>query len=132
MRKLSTIIVLIALVLGNFYFARAQQGSSYPPVLIQAANVVTDASGNWRVDWANNFSSATPFVTARSVVPSGNNPVSCDVATRGNNFVTGWCRISQPTLLNLSIITTGLTLNPFPNAPATGTVVMVAARDTTQ
>jgi len=123
------ILAALLLCTTNVY---AQQGSSYPPVLIQATDVTTDGSGNWRVDWANNFQSATPFVTARAIVPTGNNPISCDVATRGVNFVTGWCRQSNPALLNLSIITTGLTLNPFPAAPTTGTVVMVVARDRTQ
>lgn len=129
------IIVLTSLLLGFFvigYYANAQQGASNPPILVQALNTTSDASGNFSLTWNTAFQSSTPFITARAVVPVAGNPVNCEVQTRSNNTVTGWCRQSSPALLNLSIITTGLTLNPFANLPATGTAVMVIGRDTTQ
>ena len=123
-------VLIIVLFVG--YYSHAQQGASNPPILVQAANVTSDASGNFTVNWATNFQSSNPIVSARAVLPTPGNPVSCEVSTRSNNSVSGWCRQSSPALLNISIVTTGLTLNPFANIPATGTAVMVIGRDTTQ
>lgn len=124
---------MVAAIGFGLVVARAQQqGTSFPPVLVQATNVVTDAGGNWAVSWATTFASAVPFVSAKAIVSSGNNPITCEIASRTANSASGWCRQSTPALLNLSIINSGLTLNPFGNAPAVGTTVMVAARDATQ
>lgn len=112
--------------------AHAQQGSTYPPLLVQSTNVVTDGAGNWTVTWGTNFQSSTPFIAARAVVPTGNNPINCEVVSRTAGSVSGWCRQNTPTLLSLAIVTTGLTLNAFGAIPSTGTTVMVLGRDTTQ
>lgn len=133
MRFIATLtILLLWFFFGGYYSHAQQQGASNPPILVQAANVTSDASGNWSVTWATNFQNNNPIVSARAVLASPGNPISCEVAARSASSVSGWCRQSSPALLNLSIITAGLTLNPFANLPATGTAVMVIGRDTTQ
>jgi hypothetical protein len=130
MKKLVSISFVLAFAFA--FTAYAQMGASYPPVLVQATNVLTDASGNWSVTWNTSFQSNTPFTIARAVVTSTNNPISCEVMTRANNGASGWCRQSSPIVLDTTIIAAGLTLNPFTNLPATNTAVMVIGRDTTQ
>lgn len=133
-KTLGSVAVITAALIAFFAAgiqSRAQFGNQ-PPILVQAANVVTDASGNWTVTWTSNFNSPTPFIAPLAVQPAGNNPINCATVSRTNNTATGWCRQSTPTLLTLAIVTTGLTLNPFQNIPSTGTTVMVVGRDTTQ
>lgn len=103
-----------------------------PRLVFQGTNVVTDSSGNWTVSWATSYVSSSPLVLAKAVVSSTFNTITCEVSARSSSTASGWCRQATPTLLNLSIVTTGLTLNPFANLPATGTAVMVFSREPTQ
>lgn len=66
------------------------------------------------------------------VVASGNNPIWCETVTRSASGATGWCRTNTPTLLNLSIITAGLTLNAAGTTAPLNTPVMLFAREPTQ
>jgi hypothetical protein len=99
------------------------------PRITRAAIVTTDASGNWSVTWATALLSVPAVITLP--VNSGSQPVICNVLTRTTTSATGKCWNGQTTLLSLSIVTTGLTLNAFTN-PAAGTSIQVVALPLTQ
>lgn len=98
------------------------------PRITRVAIVTTDGSGNWSVTWSSALA-ATPVVLAIPV-SSGTQPVMCVVATASTTTATGKCWVGQTTVLNLSIVTAGLTLNP--NANAASMSVQVLAIPTTQ
>ena len=78
---------------------------------ISRMNVVsTDSSGSWSITWSTVMAS-TPGVF---VIPinSGDMPVTCNVVTRSTTGASGKCWNGQTTLLNLSIVTAGLTVTP--------------------
>lgn len=64
-------------------------------------------------------------------VNAGSQPVTCNVITRTTTTAAGKCWTAQTTLLNLSIITAGLTLSPY-GASLAGIPVQVIAVPTTQ
>lgn len=79
------------------------------PRISRSAVVVTDGSGNWTVTW----STALPGASVVLPIPinSGVQPATCNVVTSTVSGASGRCWQAQSTLLNLSIITAGLTLN---------------------
>lgn len=95
------------------------------PRITRSTTVLTDASGNWSVTWSMAMM-ATPTVFPIAV-NSGAQPISCNVATRTTTGATGRCwTASSGSLLNLSIITAGLTVLPYGNSAA-GVQVQVIA-----
>ncbi len=128
MKKLSVLALLLALVFGNFYLARAQQGASYPPILVQATQVQTDASGNWSVTWNNSFASSTPFIAALPVNSTATNPYQCNTTSMTATTASGKCW--QTTSQNVALISLNISLSP--SALPASTPVQVIGRDRTQ
>lgn len=99
------------------------------PRITRAATVTTDATGNWSVTWA------TPLLATPTVLPiainAGSQPVSCNVITRSTTAATGRCWTAQSSLLNLGIVTAGLSILPYANSAA-GVQVQVIALPPTQ
>lgn len=107
------------------------RGDAARPTVVQAANVTTDASGNWSVTWAKPWSSANPVVVP---LPqnSGSMPIVCNWSTRSATAASGKCWQALPmTLPATATALLGLVLNPFDNAAA-GITITVIARETTQ
>lgn len=95
------------------------------PRITRSTTVLTDASGNWSVTWSSAMM-ATPTVFPLAV-NAGAQPITCNVATRTTTGATGRCwTASSGSLLNLSIITAGLTVLPYGNSAA-GVQVQVIA-----
>lgn len=107
-----------------------QRSDAARPTVVQAANVLTDAGGNWAVTFAKQFTSSSPIVTAKAVVASGNLPVDCETATRSSSGASGWCRQASTALISLGLLP--LTINVFSTQPNTNTPVMIIAREPTQ
>ncbi len=101
-------------------FAMADQQH---PRITRAVVVQTDGAGNWTASWQ--ALSAVPIVDV-TPISTANQPVICNVTGRTTTGATGRCFIGQTTLLNLSIITSGLTLNGF-GTPAAATDIQVLA-----
>lgn len=99
------------------------------PRITRVAVVSTDASGNWAVTWS------TPLAATPAVFPiavnAGSLPVTCNVTARSTTAASGKCWGAQSALLNLSIITAGLTLTPDV-AVGAGVSVQVVAIPATQ
>lgn len=99
------------------------------PRITRAATTTTDASGNWSVTWSTALA-ATPVVLPIPV-NAGSQPVICNVTTRTTTTAAGKCSTGQTTVLSLSIVTSGLTVNAFSNT-ASGVTIQVLAIPTTQ
>lgn len=101
-------------------------------LVVQAVNTTTDGSGNWSVTFGQAFQGATPIISAFPIVaPGATQPMTCNVTARSQTTAAGKCFSGQTVVLNLSIITAGLTLNP--NAlVSSGTAVMIIGREPTQ
>ncbi len=101
------------------------------PTVVQAANVITDASGNWSVTWAKPFVSPVPAVNPLPV-NTGTLPILCNVQTRSTTGATGRCwQANTTTLPGTLTALTGLVLNAFQSGAANA-AVMVIAREVTQ
>lgn len=101
------------------------------PTAVQAANVATDANGNWSVTFGRRFNSATPIVSPLPV-NAGTMPILCNVATRAATGATGRCwQSTANTLPLLASQLLGLVLSPF-GTNAANISVMVIAREPTQ
>lgn len=98
---------------------------------VQAGDTLLAANCTFSMTFARAFSNATPFVYA-AVVDSGGAQMPCKVQSRSSTVVSGICNGAQSTVLNLSIVTTGLTLLPFGTTCTAGTPVMVIGRNATQ
>lgn len=106
-------------------------GDATRPTSVQAANVTTDANGNWTVTWGRRFNSAVPMVVPLPVNP-GTMPILCNVATRSATTATGKCwQSTANTLPLLASQLLGLVLSPF-GTNAASAAVMVIAREPTQ
>lgn len=106
-----------------------RRGDSVQPRITRASVVTTDGSGNWSVSWASPVP-GSQAVTALLPINAGTQPASCNVTTSTVNGASGKCWVAQSTLLNLGIITAGLTLTPF--NPASGLQVQVVALPVSQ
>lgn len=103
------------------------------PTSVQAANTTLNADCSWAVTFARAFTSSTPIIYASVVLPSGaTQPVPCFATVRSSTTNSGKCFPGQTTLLNLSIVTSGLSLNAFGSICTAGTAVMVVGREPTQ
>lgn len=98
----------------------------------QFANASTDSGGAWAVTWGTSFTSASPIVHAVPVSsPGATQPMTCNVTARSASSASGKCFNGNTTVLNLSIVTTGLTLTPN-TASGAGVAVMVSGKEPTQ
>lgn len=110
--------------------ATFMRSDAKPSRITRSVVVTTDGSGNFSVTWSTALSSAP--VVDLTWVNSAAMPITCELTTDPTTTtVAGRCKQSQSTALNLSIITAGLTLNPF-NAGASGVKVHVIAIPPTQ
>ncbi len=101
------------------------------PTVVQAENVVTDASGNWSVTWAKPFVLPVPAVNPLPV-NIGTLPILCNVQTRSTTGATGRCwQANTNTLPGTVTALAGLVLNAFQSGAANA-AVMVIAREVTQ
>jgi len=101
------------------------------PTAVQAGNTTLAANCTFTITFARAFTSATPFVYA-AVVDSSGNQMPCKIQSRSTQTETGVCAPANSTALNLSIVTTGLTLTPFGTTCTAGTPVMFVGREPTQ
>lgn len=109
----------------------AMRADAQIPRITRAAVAVTDASGNWTTTWATPLAS-TPLVLPIPIMSGGaTQPINCAPVTISATAASGKCWTGQTALLNLSIITAGLTLNPNATAPA-GISVQIFALPLTQ
>lgn len=103
-----------------------------PKLDIQSANTTLATDCTWSVTFGQTFTSSSPIVHASVIQASPTQPIPCIVGTRSSTAANGKCFPAQNTLLNLSIITAGLTLAPFASTCTNGTPVMVVGREPTQ
>lgn len=100
------------------------------PRITRAATLTTAGDGTFSATWAQAL--AAPPTVSLTWVNTGASPVTCELtAAPTATAVQGKCKGAQTSLLNLSIITAGLTLNPF-NSGAAGISVHVVAIPSTQ
>lgn len=109
-------------------YANTNQGASYPPIMVQATQVVTDASGNWSVTWNQAFQTSTPFIAPLPVNSTATNPYQCNVSSMTATTATGKCW--QTASQNVALISLNISLAPT-SIPA-ATAVQVIGRDRTQ
>lgn len=101
------------------------------PTVVQAANVVTDSSGNWSVTWARPFASAMPIVNPLPV-NTGSLPILCNVVTRSASSASGKCWQSTANTLPSALASlAGMVINPF-GTMAASAGVMIIGREPTQ
>jgi hypothetical protein len=106
-------------------------GDATRPTAVQAANVTTDASGNWSVAFARPFTSSTPIIVPLPV-NTGSLPMLCNVATRSSSGATGKCWQSNTTTLPGTLAgLAGMLVNPF-SMGAANVPVTVIGREPTQ
>lgn len=98
---------------------------------VQAGNTTLAANCTWSISFARSFVSSVPLVWA-SVIDSSGTQMPCKVQTRSSTAATGICAPAQATVLNLSIVTSGLSLSPFASTCTAGLAVMVGGREPTQ
>ena len=100
------------------------------PTAVQAATVLTDATGLWSLTFNRSFS--TSAVVLPIPVNSGNLPVLCNVTSRSQTAASGRCwQSALTTLPGVATSLLGLVVSPFTTA-ASGISVMVIAREPTQ
>lgn len=110
--------------------ACSRRSDSTRPTAVQAAAVVTDASGNWTVTFAKSFANA-PAVDPLPI-NTGSLPIMCNVVSRSVTGATGKCWQANTATLGGSLTALlNAVVNVFGNAAA-NTTVMVLARDMTQ
>ncbi len=101
------------------------------PTVVQAANVVTDSSGNWSVTWARPFNSAMPVVNPLPV-NTGSLPIMCNVVARSAIGASGKCWQSTANTLPSTLASlAGMVVNPF-GTTAASAAVMIIGREPTQ
>jgi hypothetical protein len=83
------------------------------PTAVQRANTSLAADCTWSVAFSRAFTSSTPIVHASIILAAATMPMPCIVLARSTTAANGKCFPAQTSLLNLSIITAGLTLAPF-------------------
>lgn len=106
-------------------------GDATRPTAVQAANVTTDANGNWTVTWKRPFNSAVPMVLPVPI-NTGSLPMACNVATRSASGATGKCWQSTTNTLPGTLTGLGgLVVNPFATGAANA-AVQVIGREPTQ
>ena len=98
---------------------------------VQTGNTTLAANCQFSFAFARAFTSSQPFVYA-AVVDGTNAQMPCKIQSRSTTTVSGVCNAAQNTVLNLSIVTTGLTLLPFGTTCTAGTPVMVVGKEPTQ
>lgn len=101
------------------------------PTAVQAGNTTLAADCSFSISFARAFTSSVPFVYAAVVNASGG-VMPCTVSSRSSTTAAGKCQGAQPTVLSLSLVTTGLTLLPFGTSCTAGTPVMFVGREPTQ
>ena len=115
----------------------AGSGLTYVPgnaatlTLCRRTSVTTDGTGGFTVTWAVNLVSSTPWGGAEPIWNATTMPPICWIKTISASGMTGQCTTTQTTALNLSIVTAGLTLNPF-GGGAAALAVKVHACEPTQ
>lgn len=101
------------------------------PRITRATTCTLDSNGACTITWASALSSA-PTIAYAPINTTAVAPVVCNLtAVPTTTTVSLKCWTSQTTLLSLSIVTTGLTLNPFAQAVA-GTQIQIIALPPTQ
>lgn len=103
------------------------------PTAVQAANTTLNADCTWSVTFSRAFSNTTPIIHAIPVLSAGaTQPMPCFISSRSTTTQSGKCYPGKATLLNLSLITSGLTLSPFDTTCTAGTPLMIVGREATQ
>ena len=107
-----------------------RRGDATPKHIVQSTNVTLGTDCTWTATFgAQPFTSASPVVSVEPVSP---NMIACQVTSRSTTTQSGKCFAAQTTLLSLSIVTTGLTVNPFQSTTCSAIPLMVIAREPTQ
>lgn len=103
------------------------------PTPVQTVNTTLNADCTWSVTFARSFTSSVPIVHAGVALPSNaTQPIPCFPMARSSTAASGKCFPGQTTVLSLSIVTTGLTLNAFGSSCTAGLPIMVVGREPTQ
>lgn len=97
---------------------------------VMRTTLLTDASGNWSVTWANSFAfvSTTPTVVVEAGNPAGSNTITCNWRTRTQTGASGFCLQTATAAISLL----GITITVAPTTPATGTPISVIMAEPTQ
>lgn len=95
------------------------------PRLTRAATVVTTTGGVFSGTWETPLAASDPTIVLTPIAASASVDCQLTAVPTATTF-QGRCWTAQPTLLNLSIITTGLTLNPVVTSAAGITVQVIA------
>jgi hypothetical protein len=98
------------------------------PITVQRTTTTTDASGNLSVTWNKAFTSSTPTALLVPVNAAGTQPIVCNVKTRSQTGVTGYCW--QSNTLTISLAALPLVGNLFPIGAATVPVMVIGAEPT--
>lgn len=99
------------------------------PITVQRTSTATDASGNISVTWSKSFVSSTPTVLLVPINAAGTQPIVCNVKSRSQTTVTGYCW--QSNTLSISLAALPIVGNMF-NVGAVSAPVMVIAAEPTQ
>lgn len=108
-----------------------RRGDAVQPRITRSTTCTLDGTASCSVTWTTAMSGGTPTISI-TPINAGSNPIACNLTSAPTTTTVAIkCWISQTTLLNLSLITAGLTLQPFQNALA-GTQVQIIALPSTQ
>lgn len=105
--------------------ATIRRGDAANPRITRSTTVVTGAGGTFSGTWSTPLSSATPVLVLTPIAASSS--IDCQLTSAPNaTTFAGRCWTAQTTLLNLSIITAGLTLNPMTTTAAGVSIQVIA------
>lgn len=109
---------------------RYRRADDVQPRITRATTVTTAADGTFSGTWAMALSAAPTIIM--TPINAGSQPIQCNLTSAPTTTTfAGKCWTAQTTLLNLSIITAGLTLAPA-TASSAGVSVQVIAIPPTQ
>lgn len=108
-----------------------KRGDWVPPRISRTGSCVLSASGTCTLTWSTAFAAGVvPVMLGEPVVinSAAAQPIDCDVTSAPTIAgVAIKCWAAQSTLLNLTLITAGLTLAPFQTSSLNGLTVTAAA-----
>ncbi len=108
-----------------------KRGDWVPPRISRTGTCTLSASGTCSASWTTAFPAGTTVNMIGDPVAvntTAANPISCNITSAPTiSGVAVKCWQAQNTILNLTLITAGLTLSPFAATTLSGVVVTVSA-----
>lgn len=104
------------------------RGDFQIPITVQRTTTTTDASGNLTVTWSKSFTSTSPTINIVPINSAGTQPIVCNVKTRSQTSMTGYCW--QSGLFSISLATLPLSVNIFSSGAGSASVMVIGAEPT--